>query len=316
VGPRPGGRSGHRLGRERGDRRDKQLGCRRPQGRTSSELLADLVAGARVVKAANTLSAEVLASDPREAGGRRVLFISGDDADAKADVVALFKDAGFATIDLGDLKTGAMQQIHHPLAGVNLIRLQEVVSMAVHTAVSPADAADRLALRELFDAYAHCADRREAEGQKALFTADTRFAVYMDGEGSEPSYVLEGREALMPVCADLNRYETTTHFNEQSTVTLDRDRATGESCTIAHHLFTEDGNRKIMIASLRYLDSLAKIDGKWYFAERKLILDWSERHDRRLRRLDPRGEPLAQDWRAPTFVDETLLLGQMAPAYH
>jgi predicted dinucleotide-binding enzyme len=94
------------------------------QGRTSSELVADLIPGARVVKAGNTLGAEVLGSDPQEAGGRRVIFISGDDADAKADVVAVFQDAGFATIDLGRLATGgAMQQIHHPLAGVNLIRL-------------------------------------------------------------------------------------------------------------------------------------------------------------------------------------------------
>jgi predicted dinucleotide-binding enzyme len=93
-------------------------------GRTSSELVADLVVGARVVKAANTLGAEVLGSDPQEAGGYRVIFISGDDADAKADVAALFKDAGFAAIDLGELATGgAMQQIHHPLAGVNLIRV-------------------------------------------------------------------------------------------------------------------------------------------------------------------------------------------------
>ena len=94
------------------------------QGRTSSELVADLVPGARVVKAANTLGAEVLGSDPQEAGGRRVMFVSGDDADAKAEVVALFQDAGFAAIDLGDLATGGeMQQIHHPLAGINLIRL-------------------------------------------------------------------------------------------------------------------------------------------------------------------------------------------------
>jgi predicted dinucleotide-binding enzyme len=93
-------------------------------GRTSSELVADLVAGARVVKAANTLGAEVLGSDPHEAGGQRVIFISGDDADAKEDVVTLFQDAGFAAIDLGGLAAGgAMQQIHHPLAGVNLIRV-------------------------------------------------------------------------------------------------------------------------------------------------------------------------------------------------
>ena len=148
--------------------------------------------------------------------------------------------------------------------------------MAVHTELSPAEAADRLAIRELFDAYAHCADRRDAEGQKALFTDDTVFAVYMDGEGSEATYVLNGRDALTPVFDDLNRYEATTHFNGQSTVRIDGDRATGESYTIAHHLFFEDGNRKIMTASLRYLDTVAKIDGRWYFAERKLLLDWSE----------------------------------------
>jgi hypothetical protein len=93
-------------------------------GKTSSEVVADLVKGARVVKAANTLGADVLSADPLAAGGRRVIFVSGDDADAKADVVKLFEEAGFAAIDLGDLATGgAMQQIHHPLAGLNLIRL-------------------------------------------------------------------------------------------------------------------------------------------------------------------------------------------------
>ena len=148
--------------------------------------------------------------------------------------------------------------------------------MAVHTEFTAAEAADRLALRELFDAYAHCADRRDAEGQKALFTEDTRFAVYMDGEASEPTYVLEGREALTPVFDDLNRYEATTHFNGQSTVTIDGNRATGEGYTIAHHVYTEGGTRKIMIASLRYLDTFTKIDQSWYFAERNLILDWSE----------------------------------------
>jgi SnoaL-like domain len=148
--------------------------------------------------------------------------------------------------------------------------------MSVHVELSPAEAADRLALRELFDAYAHCADRRDAEGQKALFTGDTVFAVYMDGEHSEPTYVLHGREALTPVFDDLNRYEVTTHFNGQSTVTLEGERATGESYTIAHHIYTDDGDRKIMVASLRYLDAFAKVDGRWYFAERKLILDWSE----------------------------------------
>jgi len=78
------------------------------------------------VKAANTLGAAVLGADPHEAGGQRVLFLSGDDADAKAEVSALFQDAGFFTIDLGDLITGGeMQQIGAPLSGANLIRLPD-----------------------------------------------------------------------------------------------------------------------------------------------------------------------------------------------
>jgi hypothetical protein len=145
-----------------------------------------------------------------------------------------------------------------------------------HTSISPKEAADRLAIRELFDAYAHCADRRDADGQKALFTQDTHFVVYMNGQDSEPTQVLKGREALTPVFDDLNRYQATMHFNGQSTIALDGDRATGESYCIAHHLFTEDGERKLMVAWLRYGDTFVKIDGAWLFAQRNLYVDWTE----------------------------------------
>jgi hypothetical protein len=148
--------------------------------------------------------------------------------------------------------------------------------MSSHVALSPQAAADRLAIRELFDAYAHCADTRDAEGQKALFTEDTRFAVYMDGPGTEPSSVLEGREALSPVFDDLNRYEATMHFNGQSTVTLGGNQATGDSYTIAHHVYTEDDHRMMMVAWLRYLDTFTKIDQTWFIAQREIILEWSE----------------------------------------
>jgi ketosteroid isomerase-like protein len=142
--------------------------------------------------------------------------------------------------------------------------------------IAPAELANRLAIRALVDTYAHCADRRDAEGQKALFTEDTHFLVYMEGEGSEPTQELNGREALTPVFDDLNRYDATTHFNGQSTVTLDGDRATGESYCLAHHRYAEDGERKVMVASLRYLDTFVKTGGTWLFAERKLYVDWTE----------------------------------------
>jgi 8-hydroxy-5-deazaflavin:NADPH oxidoreductase len=93
-------------------------------GRTSSEVVADLVAPARVVKAANIWEARILASDPRQAGGQRVMFVSGDDADANSAVRALFEDAGYFVVDLGGLREGGrMQQLGGPLAGQNLIRL-------------------------------------------------------------------------------------------------------------------------------------------------------------------------------------------------
>lgn len=145
-----------------------------------------------------------------------------------------------------------------------------------HTSISPREAADRLAIRELIDAYAHCADGRDAEGQKALFTEDTHFLVYMGGFGTDPTEDLHGREQLTPVFAALNQYEVTMHFNGQSTVTLDGDRGNGESYCIAHHVFAADAGRQIMLAYLRYLDTFVRQDGTWRFAERNLYLEFSD----------------------------------------
>jgi ketosteroid isomerase-like protein len=149
--------------------------------------------------------------------------------------------------------------------------------MSKHTAISPGEAADRLAIRELVEAYAHCADRRDANGQMSLFTADTHFVVYMNAKDATPSQELHSREALAPVFAELNKYEATTHFLGQSTIfTLTEDSATGEAYCLAHHVTLEGGKRRLMLASLRYLDTFVKNDGAWLFAERKLYVDWME----------------------------------------
>src|SRR5580692_3962941 len=102
--------------------------------------------------------------------------------------------------------------------------------MSPHVAISATEAADRLAIRELIEAYAHCADRRDAKGQMALFTADTRFVVYMNAKDPKPSQELNSREALAPVFADLNKYAATMHFLGQSTIfMLASERGTGET---------------------------------------------------------------------------------------
>jgi len=149
--------------------------------------------------------------------------------------------------------------------------------MSRHIAISPAEAADRLAIRELVEAYAHCADRRDAKGQMSLFTMDTRFVVYMDAKDPRPSQELRSREALAPVFAELNKYDATTHFVGQSTIfTLTDNRATGEAYCLAHHVSIEKGMRRLMLASLRYLDTFVKMEGVWLFAERLLYVDWLE----------------------------------------
>src|SRR6201984_970433 len=149
--------------------------------------------------------------------------------------------------------------------------------MSKHVSISPNEAADRLAIRELVEAYAHCADRRDAKGQMALFTVDTHFVVYMDAKDPKPTQELHAREALAPVFADLNRYAATQHFVGQSTVlTLRGDRATGEVYPLAHHLTVDGGKRRLMIAALRYGDAYVKQDGAWLFAERNLYVDWIE----------------------------------------
>src|SRR5438445_7406453 len=143
--------------------------------------------------------------------------------------------------------------------------------MGTHVSISGPEAADRLEIRELVDA-----DRRDAKEQMSLFTKDTHFIVFMDARSEKSSMELNRREDLAPVFDELNKYEATTHFMGQSTVVLDGDRATGETYCIAHHVSASEGKRTLFIASLRYYDVFAKVEGKWLFAERKLIVDWTD----------------------------------------
>ena len=149
--------------------------------------------------------------------------------------------------------------------------------MGKHASISPNEAADRLAIRELVEAHAHCADRRDAKGQMALFTADTHFVVYMNAKDPKPLQELNSREALAPVFADLKQYAATMHFLGQTTIfALTNDRGTGETYCMPHHLTVEGAKRKVMIAALRYNDKFVKRDGAWLFAERLLYVDWIE----------------------------------------
>ena len=148
--------------------------------------------------------------------------------------------------------------------------------MSLDTTAYFQDASDRLAIRNLVDAYAACADSRDAAGQMALFAEDAHFVVFMDSKLAEPSQELHSRAELAPVFAHLNTYHATMHFNGQSTVELQGNRATGLTYCLAHHLTVTEGKQQFMVAAIRYRDTFAKTAGQWLFAERQLLVDWAE----------------------------------------
>jgi predicted dinucleotide-binding enzyme len=87
--------------------------------------VAEWAPGARVVKAFNHLVAPVLDADPEAEGGRRVLFVSGEDADAKKTVSDLAERLGFAAVDLGGESQGRLVQFPSgPLAILNLVKFR------------------------------------------------------------------------------------------------------------------------------------------------------------------------------------------------
>jgi hypothetical protein len=137
--------------------------------------------------------------------------------------------------------------------------------------------ADLLAIRALVDAYAHCADRRDAAGQMAplhrgyaLCRLHGRDICDANAGGRGP------RRPRAPIFDNLNIYKATTHFNGQSTVELDGDLASGVSYCLAHHVSEAGGQATLMIASVRYLDQFSRVAGAWRFAERRLYVDWTE----------------------------------------
>lgn len=139
------------------------------------------------------------------------------------------------------------------------------------------EAADRVAIRELIDAWAHFADRRLADKQAGLFTADGGYSVY-DGDPATGKLLgsRRGHAEIVSALGALNKYVHTTHFNGQATIMVQGDRGVGECYCLAHQLSEENGARKLQLLSIRYYDDYVREGGRWLFAERKLIIDWSD----------------------------------------
>ena len=149
--------------------------------------------------------------------------------------------------------------------------------MSAHTAVSAAEAADRLAIRELVEAYAHRADQADIPGMVALFSPHPYFALHFDVQDPKPFMEADNREALASEFGRMNNFQATQHVLGQSTITaLTAGRGAGEIYCLAHHLAVADDRRELNLAAIRYVDAFVKLGGAWLFKERRLYFDWIE----------------------------------------
>jgi uncharacterized protein (TIGR02246 family) len=134
---------------------------------------------------------------------------------------------------------------------------------------------DRLALRQLVEAYARCVDRLELSGVAALFTVDGVLSVHPgDPATTTASSRHEGRDAITAGLQSLRRYEVTTHVLGQQSLWFSDDGATGETYCLAHHIRADPGGRVDRTMAIRYQDTYAHHDGAWRFAIRRLAVDW------------------------------------------
>ena len=144
-----------------------------------------------------------------------------------------------------------------------------------HTGLLLPEVADRQAIRELVDAYARYADRRDAAGQLALFTEDVDFIVY-DHSNPIPTHKVRGRAALAPICQRLKAFHATMHINGESTTRIDGPRASGVTSCLVHFLTIDGTMRTVMISAVHYLDSYVKRDGAWLIRQRQVMIQWRE----------------------------------------
>lgn len=135
---------------------------------------------------------------------------------------------------------------------------------------------NRFSIRELVDNYAFFADIKETDNQVALFANDYKLEVFYDS--TTPTQTVVGKDNLKQLFLDsLTPFAKTMHFNGQASVVFKSEtEAEGIVYCRAFHYNNIDNVEKLMIATIKYLDKYKKLEDKWFFAERKLLVQWME----------------------------------------
>jgi SnoaL-like domain len=188
--------------------------------------------------------------------------------------------AGGSALTIGLCNADALSQEGAIAAHSNIaspLSFDDLYDTSILATMLKGEAADRLALRRLVDAWAHCADRRLAEQQSNLFTPDGTILNYEGDPNTHPPHsTIKGRAAIRSALAVLNTFLVTLHMNGQSDAIIQGDRAIGETYCLVHQFTMHDDQRKCQTLGIRYYDQFLRQENRWYFAERKLVIDWSD----------------------------------------
>jgi hypothetical protein len=211
---------------------------------------------------------------------RRTQHLQGEFKTDRRNILATAVTAAGSALALGVCCASAPGQetgIQPDQATASPLSFDGLYDTSVLATTLKGEAADRLALRRLVDAWAHCADRRLAEQQSNLFVADGTLLNYEgDPTTHKPHSTIKGRSAIRSALAVLNTFTVTLHMNGQSEVAIRGDSAIGETYCLVHQFKVENDERKCQTLGIRYYDQFLRQEKRWYFAERKLVIDWSD----------------------------------------
>jgi hypothetical protein len=140
----------------------------------------------------------------------------------------------------------------------------------------PTDAADRVALRALVDAYAMAADAKRYRDMARCFSDQATFTMCMTPGDDQPTAVHTGAAEIEAAMASLDAFVATTHLVGAQVIELDGDRATGQATCVARHILVRPSGRKMLTMGIRYEDRFGRHAGRWLIEERRLVVVWQE----------------------------------------
>jgi ketosteroid isomerase-like protein len=132
---------------------------------------------------------------------------------------------------------------------------------------------DQWEIRQLIEQYAAAADRADGAALAALFTETGELEVWMDPARNEPTGLRRGRGEITEAVNGIGSYLATHHTIASNVVTIDGDRAEGETRCVGHHIEGPPDIRD-RVLYIRYEEQLARVDGRWQFARREVHVQW------------------------------------------